>query len=186
MMMTAIRKTPLLMLSVVLLLALAVSVGSFEDKKPKDKPASPKKAGANGITWMRYDDGLKKAKAEDKHVFIDFTAKWCGWCRKMDKETFSRTEVIDMLNAHFVSVKVDGDSHTELNVDGYKITERNLARSEFGVRGYPAFWFLKSDGSKVGAIRGYRDAKFMMEAFDFVKEEKYDTTKTGGSDKEGK
>jgi len=131
---------------------------------------------ADSIQWLSYDAGLLKAAKEDKHVFIDFTAKWCGYCKKMDRETFSKAEVINMINTDFVPVRVDGDSQHELNIDGYKITESNLTKQEFGVRGYPTFWFLKSDGTKLGAITGYRPANVIIDALNFVKEGKYDTT----------
>ena len=148
------------------------------EKEGEQKQPSEKQTDHKEIHWMAYDVGLGKAKAEKKHVFIDFTAKWCGWCKKMDKDTFSKPEVIEMINDHFVPVRVDGDSKQELNVNGYKITEQNLTRYEFGVRGFPAFWFLKSDGTKLGMISGYRDSDYMMEALAFVKDNKYDTTAT--------
>ena len=85
-------------------------------------------------------------------------------------------------SSQHVPVRVDGDSPHELDVDGYKITEKSLTRSEFGVRGYPSFWFLKPDGTKLGKIDGYRTKDFMMEALTFVKDYKYDSTKTKQSD----
>ena len=155
--------------SLAALLVFAFSVALIAQEEDSGK--------TDGIQWVSYDVGLEKAAQEKKHVFIDFTAKWCGYCKKMDRETFSKPEVITMLNEHFVPVKVDGDSKNELNIDGYKITESNLTKQEFGVRGYPTFWFLKPDGSKLGAISGYRPADVMIDALTFVKEEKYDTTK---------
>jgi uncharacterized protein YyaL (SSP411 family) len=148
------------------------------EKDDKKKPSDKKQTDKKEINWMAYDEGLKKAKAENKPIFIDFTAKWCGWCKKMDRETFSKPEVIELINNNFIAVKVDGDSERELNIDGYKITEKNLTRVEFGIRGYPSFWFLKPDGTRLGMIRGYRTADYMMEAFQFVLEKKYDSTKT--------
>ena len=130
---------------------------------------------AEGIQWVSYDVGLERAQKENKHVFIDFTAKWCGFCKKMDAETFTQPNVIAMINENFIPVKVDGDSQKELDIKGYKITESNLTKQEFGVRGYPTFWFLKPDGTKLGAISGYRPANVMMEAFTYVKEEQYDS-----------
>jgi thioredoxin-related protein len=94
----------------------------------------------------------------------------------MEREVFTDPRVIELLNNDFVAVRVDGESRKELDIDGYKITERNLAVREFGVRGYPTFWFLKSDGSKIGPIGGYRPAEFMLEALNFVKEKRYDST----------
>lgn len=165
---------PILPLLFVAFFALSLSGAEKAGVKEEDGPKIAKKE----IEWHAYDVGLKKAQQEDKHVFIDFTAKWCGYCRKMEREVFSDPEVINMLNNDFVSVKVDGDSKNELNIDGYKITERNLAVREYGVRGYPTFWFLKSDGTKLGSIGGYRPLDFMVDALTFVKEKRYDSTST--------
>jgi thioredoxin-related protein len=55
------------------------------------------------------------------------------------------------------------------------ITEQDLTRREYGVRGFPALWFLKPDGGKVGPIKGYVPADKFLEALTFVKDRKYDT-----------
>ena len=165
---------PILPLLFVAFFALSLMGAEKTGPPQKDEPQIAK----NEVQWHAYDAGLKKALEEDKHVFIDFTAKWCGYCRKMDREVFSDPTVIEILNTDFVSVKVDGDSRKELDIDGYKITEKNLTVREFGVRGYPTFWFLKSDGTKLGSIGGYRPLDYMMEAFKFVKEKRYDSTST--------
>jgi thioredoxin-related protein len=136
------------------------------------------------IEWQAYDVGLKKALDQNKHVFIDFTAKWCGYCRKMEREVFTDARIIDILNNDFIPVRVDGDSRNELDIDGYKVTERNLATREYGVRGYPTFWFLKPDGTKLGPLGGYRPTEFMLEALTFVKEYRYDSTSTEGEKEE--
>lgn len=162
-------------LAAVLVFAAAAVIIAGNDAPKEATPTTPT---PEGIQWVSYDVGLERAEKENKHVFIDFTAKWCGYCKKMEAETFSQPEVIAMVNANFIPVKVDGDSQKELDVDGFKITESNLTKQEFGVRGYPTFWFLKPDGTKLGAISGYRPASVMMEALSFVKDEQYDTTST--------
>lgn len=153
-----------------------------------DTPADSTKTAAEKkeIVWHRYDDGLQLASKVNKHVFVDFTADWCGYCRKMEREVWTDPRVIDILNNDFVPVRVNGESKRELNIDGYKISERNLAVREFGVRGFPTFWFLKSDGTKLGPLGGYRPADFMVEALTWVKEERYDSTSTEDSDTSGK
>ncbi len=159
-------------LAALLVLVAAAVLIAGNDDKPAPAPAGT----TSGIQWLSYDVGLERAQKENKHLFIDFTAKWCGFCKKMDAETFSQPEVIAMINDNFIPVKVDGDSQKELDIKGYKITESNLTKQEFGVRGYPTFWFLKADGTKLGAISGYRPANVMMEAFTYVVEEQYDST----------
>jgi len=143
-----------------------------------DKQETPATTNKNVITWLSLDQGLIKAKELNKHIFIDFTAKWCGYCKKMEKEAFADSTVITLLNNDFIPVKVDGDSQNELDIKGYKITEQNLTRQEFGVTGFPTFWFLTPDGNKLTNLRGYRTTDFMKEALTYIKDYKYDSTKT--------
>jgi len=161
-----------------ILLLMAVVLMAGDDKAGQaDDPAEEKE-----IHWYDYDNGLSLAKEGGKHLFVNFTTSWCGYCKKMDKEAFADSAVINLLNTDFVPVKVDGDSKKALDIDGYKTTERDLSRKEFRVRGYPTFWFLKSDGSKLANLRGYQTKDYLMQALTYVKEYKYDTTKTSNTE----
>lgn len=158
-----------LLLSIFIFVFLSQSLLTAEsggDSKAKGTSAE--------IEWFDYDKGLIKGKTENKHIFIDFTSKWCGWCKKLDRETFADPEVIKILDEHFVSIKVDGQSKRKLNIDGYIVTEQDLTRREYGIRGFPALWFLKPDGGKIGPVRGYVPADKFLEALTFVKDRKYD------------
>ncbi|MFQ5454407.1 MAG: thioredoxin family protein [Candidatus Zixiibacteriota bacterium] len=159
-------------------------LASDDTKPPVQSPPgkADKATKVEKIEWFAYDIGLKKAKKENKHVFIDFTAKWCGYCKKMEREAFSDSNVIKILNNDFVAVKVDGDSKKMLDIDGYKITEKNLTRHDYGVRGYPTFWFLKSDGTKLTNLRGYRTTDFITGALNYIKDYKYDSTRANTSE----
>jgi thioredoxin-related protein len=163
-------------LTIALTLVLAAAVTAVEKGDKGKKDSDPKATTNNEIDWHDYDDGLVLAKKTDRHVFIDFTAKWCGWCNKMDKETFADQTVIKILNNDFVPVKVDGDSEKTLDVDGFKITEKNLARAEFRIRGYPAFWFLKPDGTKLGMLPGYQTTANLTKALEYIRDYQYDST----------
>jgi len=163
------NKIILFMLSAGLLFSMSAYAG---DDKAENK--SDKNIPATEIEWLSYDEGLVKAKKEGKHLFVDFTAKWCGYCKKMDRTTFKEPEIISMLANNFVAVKVDGDSKKELDIDGYKISERNLTTKEFKVRGYPTFWFLDPAGTKLGAVSGYQPATSLKNYLEFVKDKKYE------------
>lgn len=160
-------------------LLLLMSISTLAGNLAKVTDTSETKTSAE-VNWMRYDDGLVKAKADDKHVMIDFSTSWCVYCKKMDREIFSQPDVIELLNEHFVSIKVNGDSKQQLDIEGYKISEKDLTKKEYHVRGYPAFWFLKSDGTKLAQIKGYRPKNYMMEALTYIAEKKYDTTNIDG------
>lgn len=156
---------------------------SLAENKPSNKAAKlPKRqVDKSKITWLSYDQGLRYAKSEKKHLFVDFTATWCGWCKRMDATTFQDSAVINEVNRSFVPVKVWGDTDSLLDIEGYQISQRDLAKNEFRVGGYPAFWFVSPEGQKIGPLPGYQKSDVMLKVFDYVRERKYDTVKTDTS-----
>ncbi|MEW5797209.1 MAG: thioredoxin fold domain-containing protein [Candidatus Zixiibacteriota bacterium] len=149
-------------------IALVVSAGPQKPAKTKTDP--------NGIEWYGYEDGWKKAKAENKHMFVDFTATWCGWCKRLEATTFAEKRVVDALTKDFVPVKVWEKSPDTLDIDGYKIAEEDLRVREFGATAFPTLWFVSPKGVRVGPVRGYVDASTLLHYFDVVKFYRYDTT----------
>jgi thioredoxin-related protein len=166
-------------LILLLLTALFVSAeeksGLKEDKdESKDKEIL---IDTNQIIWYRYDEGIKLAAKTNKPIMINFTATWCGYCKKMNRTTFADKHVIDVLNNGFVGIKVDGDSQRELDVNGYKITERNLTRAEYGVGSYPTYWFLKANTERIGKQAGYMETEPFLDILYYVKDALYDKMK---------
>ena len=100
-----------------------------------------------GIAFQEIDfsTALAKAKEEKKLIFIDAYAVWCGPCKMMDKNVFPQAEVGNVYNKHFVSLKIDMEK-------GEGIT---LAQ-KYGVRAYPSFLFVDSDGEVAHRSIGYQ------------------------------
>ena len=141
-----------------LMLAAAFAVAGTSEKVP-DSKATPKADSPKAATigWVSFDEGLKRAEAEKKNLLVDLTASWCGWCKKMEKETFADSSVINTINANYIPVKIWGDSDKLLDIKGYKISEKDLATSVFGVQGYPTFYVICADGEKLlNKVIGYR------------------------------
>ncbi len=86
---------------------------------------------------------LAKAKAENKLVFVDVYASWCGPCKRMAADIFPQKKVGDYFNATFVNAKFDAEQ-------GEGIT---VART-YKVDRYPTFLILDGDGVLKGTLIG--------------------------------
>lgn len=67
-----------------------------------------------GINWMNWDEVQVAMKKEPKKVWVDVYTDWCGWCKVMDKKTFSNPEVIEYMNEHFYAVKFNAERKDEI------------------------------------------------------------------------
>lgn len=142
------------------------------DQKDHSQPAP--EARPTEINWVNYEDGLALAQELEMLVLIDFSTAWCGYCKKMDRETFKNTRVIDFINDNFIAIKVDGDSRREFEIDGFVTTERRITKEMYGVRGFPTFWFLESDGTKIGRQPGYQPAAGFLTLLEYVSNRDYE------------
>ena len=99
---------------------------------------------ASSIEWHTYEAGMSLASEENKPVMIDFYRDSCGYCVKLDDETYMDLDVI-ATSEKFVNIKVDTG------------VENRLAR-EYGVEGLPTIVFTDSEGNETHRIVGFRDA----------------------------
>ncbi len=107
---------------------------------------------AQGITFEKEEtawaDVLKKAKSENKIVFVDAYTTWCGPCKVMSKTIFPQKEVGDVFNARFVSAKIDMEKG-----EGLEIAKK------YEVRAYPTYIFVNGDGELVHRSLGSMPAE---------------------------
>jgi thioredoxin 1 len=111
----------------------------------------------SGITFFNgtLKEAIAKAKAENKFVFFDACASWCGPCKAMDKEVFTDKAVADYLNAKFVAIRIDME----------KGEGPDLEKRYKSINGYPSLLFLDGSGMPVKTLLGSRDAEeFLAEA----------------------
>jgi thioredoxin-related protein len=100
-----------------------------------------------------HEAALKKAKAENKLVVMNFTGSdWCGWCIKLKGEVFSEPAFKEYAEANVVLLELDFPRRIEQS-DELKAQNRKL-QQQYKIRGYPTVVVLGPDGQQVGEL-GY-------------------------------
>ena len=105
------------------------------------------------VRWAdtSYKEVLAKAKAENKNVFIDFYAVWCGPCKQLEKVTYADPKVIEFLNG-MIPAKWDAEKG-----EGIELAK------DFRIGAYPTLVLLAPDGKEIDRFLGY------LEPADFVR-----------------
>jgi len=129
-----------------------------------------------GPKWMSFTEGLAEAKNTNRKILVDVYTDWCGWCKRMDAQTYADKDVAGYLNKMYVVIKLNAESSKSLMYDGQQYTERELAGA-FGISGYPATIFMKSTGEPITLYPGFADAARFKTVLSFIAEDHYLTTK---------
>jgi protein disulfide-isomerase len=107
------------------------------------------------LNWLTdVPKAQAQAKSENKLVLMDFTGSdWCGWCIKLDNETFSKPEFADYAKKNLVLVQLDYPNKKKLPAD---LTKANAAlQAKYKIEGFPTLIAIKPDGTVVWTQVGY-------------------------------
>lgn len=96
----------------------------------------------NPVDWYPWgDEALARAKAENKPILLSIGYSSCHWCHVMERESFENDEIADLMNRHFVNIKVDREERPDLD-DIYMAATLAL---NHGQGGWPMTVFLTPD-----------------------------------------
>ncbi|MFK5937879.1 MAG: DUF255 domain-containing protein [Sulfurimonas sp.] len=115
-----------------------------ESKNDLQYETSPylKQHESDPIKWMAWNDkAFKKAKAQNKPIFVSIGFSTCHWCHVMQDESFSQTKIANLLNKYFVAIKVDREEMPHL--DSYYQELYQKVKHRAG--GWPLMIFLNAD-----------------------------------------
>ena len=123
-------------------------------------------AGTDHVKWISLDQAEFELHKENRPVLIDLYTDWCGWCKVMDKKTYSNRNVVQYLQDKFYTVKVNAETREPISWKGkaYHFNE-NYRSNDFAVyitQGrleFPTTVILPADGSEPQAIPGYLEPK---------------------------
>jgi thioredoxin-like negative regulator of GroEL len=114
----------------------------------------------HSVRWEhRLEDALKKARATQKPVLVDFWADWCGWCHRLDQTTYVDPQVVKLMGAEFVSVKIDTEAGKRSSEIAYK----------YNVQSLPTIAFVSPGGRTIDKLSTYQGPGPFLQTLESVK-----------------
>jgi uncharacterized protein len=94
------------------------------------------------IRWHEWgEEAFATAQRENKPMLLDIGAVWCHWCHVMDRESYDDPEIAEIVNQHFIAMKVDRDERPDID-SRYQAAVQAVS----GQGGWPLTAFLTPDG----------------------------------------
>ncbi|TAE28656.1 MAG: DUF255 domain-containing protein [Cytophagales bacterium] len=143
-----------------LLLTLCVGVASlgFITRLDDPKPAEKK------IKWMTIEEAFTAQQKKPKKIFVDVYTDWCGWCKVMDRNTFTNPVIADYMNEHYYSVKLNAEGKEDIKLGDrvYKSmgNVHELAATLLkGQMSYPTTVYLNEKMELIQPVPGYLEPR---------------------------
>jgi thioredoxin-related protein len=124
--------------------------------------------------WKSFNEAQTQAKEDQKKVLIYVNARWCGYCKKMEKEVFSQESVQELTSKYFHPVWIDVDEE-----DSYlTFQNQKMSHSQFAdaLQAYstPTFVFFDENGPPIAAQPGFLPEDIYTQILKYVGSSAYE------------
>lgn len=143
--------------------------------------AQPEEQGK--VKWYTIQEVEQLSKNEPRKVMIDVYTDWCGWCKKMDANTFDHPVIAEYINKNFYPVKLNAETKDEITFMGKTFKYVQNGRNGYnelaagllnGQMSFPSIAYLNEKLELLGAIPGYRPPKEMESILNYINEDKFE------------
>lgn len=139
----------------------------------------------SAVKWLTVEEAVTLSKTEPRKFFVDVYTDWCGWCKKMDHNTFENAAVAQYLNAHFYPIKFNAEQRDEITIN-----EKSYQYVRNGSRGYhqyaveitfnrlsfPTTVFLDENLKVIQPVPGYKEPGELQMMMKYFAEDHHKTT----------
>ena len=122
--------------------------------------------------WTSLEEAINLSQNDQKKILVDIYTDWCKWCKVMDKQTFSQTEMSDYLSKNYHLAKFNAEQKEVVNFNGKKYNFQKNGRRGYhefaadaldGRLAYPSLVIFDSNLNKLDVIRGYKTPEELMQ-----------------------
>ncbi len=176
------------MKKVIIISAIFISgilLSSFVFLQNSSSPAS--KPEETKIQWHTFKEAVELSKKEKKKIFIDIYTQWCGWCKVLERNTFSNSVIAKYLSENFYCVKLDAEMKDTIVFNNYTFVNQNpttprsvhqLASSLLNNKmGYPSMVFLDENFNMLYVLQSYLAPDKLEPYLKFAGSNAYQNTK---------
>lgn len=138
---------------------------------------------AGKIHWYSFEDAAKLNAQNHKKVFIDIFTDWCGWCKELDRSTFTNPAIIKLMNDNFIAVKLNAERKDTVVFNGYTFINPNpngvrsphqLASSMLkGKMMYPSMVFMDDSMRMITIVQSYLKPVDLEPILAYISQNKY-------------
>ncbi len=153
-------------------LLLLASVAALSSCNSSSDAAEIQTGNTDYDFWVTIEEAQEMAYNEGKHIVLDVYTEWCGFCRRMNQETYGDERVQEALNRYFYPVRIDAESGQEITFLDESYTMQDLSL-QFGVRSFPTTIFLSPEGEPLAVQSGFIEAQQFYQMLSFVGSESY-------------
>jgi thioredoxin-related protein len=129
------------------------------------------------VKWHTFEEAIELNKTNPKKILVDVYTDWCGWCKVMDRNTFSHPQISKYINENFYAVKFDAESTTPITFKGHTFSNKStgtrstheLAQALLNGRmSYPSIAYMDENNQLITAVPGYYDPKKIEPLLNFI------------------
>lgn len=149
----------------ILAFASCKNAGSNDSKESKSNESN--------LSWLSIEEASKigTSGSNNKKFIVDVYTDWCGWCKVMDKKTFTDPALIEYLNKNFHVVKFNAEQKEPVNYKGKTYNWEPMGRN--GINGlgiellqgrlsYPTLVYLNEKLEPISISPGYKKPEELM------------------------
>ena len=116
------------------------------------------------VNWLSFEKAIELNKTNPKPLLVSIYTDWCGWCKKMFKETYTNPVIAKYINENYHAIKLNGEGKEPITYKGYTFKYNQEGKSKYhelsaalqnGKLSYPTTAILNKDEQLLDRIPGY-------------------------------